>query len=183
MPGSARGKPSWCDAGGSGIGSTAIKLAKLAGATVITTVGSDGKRCKAEKIGADHVIQYREERFEHRVRQLTNGQGVDVVFEHVGSDTWDKSLFSLKKGGRLVTCGSTTGIYARTNLMHLFNNQITIFASFGGHCRHVRNALERMNNKAISPMIDCIVPFEDFRYCLDRMKARDVFGKLVMQIN
>lgn len=169
-------------AGGSGIGSTAIKLAKLRGATVITTVGSEEKRQKAFDIGADHVILYRDERFEHRTRRLTKGEGVDVVFEHVGSDTWEKSLFCLKKGGRLVTCGSTTGVYAQTNLLQLFNNQISIFASFGGHFSNVRDALQRMHDGTAAPVIDSIVPLEDFGACLERMKNRDVFGKLIMQI-
>ncbi len=107
-------------AGGSGIGTAAIQLSKAVGATVITTVGSDEKIEKAKAIGADHVINYRTERFEGVVRKLTAKRGVDVVFEHVGPDTWAGSLFSLKKGGTLVTCGSTTGVSAETNLYQLF---------------------------------------------------------------
>ncbi|MGI9385059.1 MAG: zinc-binding dehydrogenase, partial [Methyloligellaceae bacterium] len=97
-------------AGGSGVGTAAILMAKAAGATVITTVGSDEKARKARELGADHTINYRKERFEGEVRKLTSKRGVDVVFEHVGADTWAGSMFSLRKGGRLVTCGSTTGL-------------------------------------------------------------------------
>ena len=97
-------------AGGSGIGSAAIQLAKKMGCTVITTVGSDDKIEKAKALGADHVINYREDRFEGVVRKLTKKKGVDVVFEHVGADTWAGSMLCLKRGGRLVTCGSTSGV-------------------------------------------------------------------------
>ena len=111
-------------AGGSGIGSAAIQLAKAVGATVITTVGSDDKIEKARALGADHVINYTKERFEGRVRKLTGRKGVEVVFEHVGPTTWAGSLLSMKRGGRLVTCGSTTGILAETNLHMLFQQQL-----------------------------------------------------------
>src|SRR5690606_17470746 len=108
-------------AGGSGIGSTAIKMAKAVGAgPIITTVGSDDKVEKAKALGADHVINYTTERFEGRVRRLTDKRGVDVVFEHVGPTTWSGSLLSMAFGGRLVTCGSTTGITAETNLYQVF---------------------------------------------------------------
>ena len=96
-------------AGGSGIGTVAIKMAKAIGCTVITTVGDDDKAAKAKALGADHVINYRTERFEGVVRKLTGKKGVDVAFEHVGPDTFNGSLLCLKRGGRLVTCGSTSG--------------------------------------------------------------------------
>ncbi len=96
-------------AGGSGIGTAAIQLAKKIGCTVITTVGSDDKIEKARALGADHVINYRTDRFEGVVRKLTKKKGVDVVFEHVGKDTWAGSMLVMKRGGRLVTCGSTFG--------------------------------------------------------------------------
>ena len=96
-------------AGGSGIGTVAIKMAKAIGCTVITTVGDDAKAEKAKALGADHVINYRTDRFEGVVRKLTAKKGVDVVFEHVGAETFNGSLLCLKRGGRLVTCGSTVG--------------------------------------------------------------------------
>ena len=96
-------------AGGSGIGTVAIKMAKAIGCTVITTVGDDEKAAKAKALGADHVINYRKDRFETITRKLTNKKGVDVVFEHVGGEGFNGSLLVLKRGGRLVTCGSTAG--------------------------------------------------------------------------
>src|SRR2546428_12639968 len=116
-------------AGGSGIGSVAIKMAKAIGCTVFTTVGDDAKVEKAKALGADHIINYRKERFEGAVRKLTAKKGVDVVFEHVGAETFNASLLCLKRGGRLVTCGSTSGPSATINLMQLFQQQYRIIGS------------------------------------------------------
>jgi NADPH:quinone reductase-like Zn-dependent oxidoreductase len=168
-------------AGGSGIGSTAIKMAKAIGATVITTVGSDAKVEQAKALGADHVINYREERFEGRVRRLTDKQGVDVVFEHVGVDTWAGSLLSLKRGGRLVTCGSTTGISAQTNLYQIFQQQLRIFGSFGSSVRNCVDSLAKMAD-GITPVIDTVIELEEFPVAIERLRSRDVFGKLVAEI-
>ena len=127
-------------AGGSGIGSAAIQLAKRIGCTVITTVGSADKIDKAKALGADHVINYREDRFEGVVRKLTKKKGVDVVFEHVGADTWAGSMLSLKRGGRLVTCGSTSGVSTQMNLMQLFQQQLRLIGSFGCRMENMANA-------------------------------------------
>ena len=109
MPSSKPGETILVQAGGSGIGTVAIKMAKAIGCTVITTVGDDDKAEKAKALGADHVINYRTERFEGVMRKLTAKKGVDVVFEHVGAESFNGSLLCLKRGGRLVTCGSTAG--------------------------------------------------------------------------
>ena len=130
-------------AGGSGIGSAAIQLAKRIGCMVITTVGSADKIDKAKALGADHVINYREERFEGVVRKITRKKGVDVVFEHVGADTWAGSMLSLKRGGRLVTCGSTSGVSTQINLMQLFQQQLRLIGSFGCRMENMANALPR----------------------------------------
>ncbi len=167
-------------AGGSGIGSAAIRLAKDVGATVITTVGDDEKAMKAELLGADHVINYREERFEHMVRKITKKVGVDVVFEHVGVDTWNGSLLSMKPGGRLVTCGSTSGVSVQMNLMQLFQRQYKIFGSFGATIRNVANGLEKMG-RGVKPVIDTVVPLESFNEGLERLESRRVFGKILVR--
>ena len=131
-------------AGGSGIGTAAIKMAKAIGCTVITTVGDDAKAAKAKALGADHVINYRTERFEGVVRKLTAKKGVDVVFEHVGPDTFNGSLLCLKRGGRLVTCGSTSGQSTTLNLFQLYQQQYRIFGSFGASIRNIRESLDKM---------------------------------------
>lgn len=169
-------------AGGSGIGSTAIKMAKALGCTVITTVGSDDKAAKAEALGADHVINYNEDRFEGRVRRLTDKRGVDVVFEHVGPDTWAGSLLSLKKGGRLVTCGSTSGIRAETNLYSVFQQQLRIFGSFGSSVQNCVDSLAKMAD-GITPVIDTVIRLDDFPVAIERLRNRDVFGKIVAELD
>jgi NADPH:quinone reductase-like Zn-dependent oxidoreductase len=168
-------------AGGSGIGSIAIKVAKSIGCTVITTVGSADKAVKAKALGADHVINYREDRFEGVVRKLTSKQGVDVVFEHVGADTWQGSLLSLRRGGRLVTCGATSGPSGSINLMQLFQQQYRIIGSFGAPLSAVARALDRIA-AGVTPVIDTVFPLEEFRTALERLEHRDVFGKLLVDL-
>jgi NADPH:quinone reductase-like Zn-dependent oxidoreductase len=167
-------------AGGSGIGTAAIKMAKAIGCTVYTTVGDDDKGEKAKALGADHVINYRTERFEGEVRKLTKRKGVDVVFEHVGAETWNGSLLCLKRGGRLVTCGSTSGVSTTMNLMQLFQQQYRIFGSFGCSMRNIRESLEKMAG-GLSPVIDRVYKLEDFREGLERLESRKVFGKVIVQ--
>lgn len=170
-------------AGGSGIGTAAIQLAKAAGATVITTVGSDEKAQLAKDIGADHAINYTEERFEGRVRKLTGRKGVDVVFEHVGRSTWSGSLLSLKRGGRLVTCGSTTGIAANTNLNLLYQQQLRLIGSFGCTRANMRAALEKMAAGSVRPVIDSVIRMDELETGLSRLEQRQVFGKIVVALS
>ncbi|MEX2129688.1 MAG: zinc-binding dehydrogenase [Xanthobacteraceae bacterium] len=167
-------------AGGSGIGSAAIRLAKAIGAKVITTVGDDEKVAKAKALGADHVINYRADRFEGVVRKLTQKKGVDVVFEHTGAETWQGSLLSLKRGGRLVTCGATSGPSTTMNLMQLFQQQYKIFGSFGFTIQNIRTSLEKMAS-GILPVIDSEIAVADFGDGLARLESRRVFGKIVVR--
>lgn len=168
-------------AGGSGIGSIAIRVAKSLGCIVITTVGSEDKAAKARALGADHVINYREDRFEGVVRKLTGRKGVDVVFEHTGADTWNGSLLSLKRGGRLVTCGATSGPSGSINLMQLFQQQYRIIGSFGSPLSALGRALDRIAS-GVRPVIDTVYPLDQFRDGLARLESRDVFGKLLVAI-
>jgi alcohol dehydrogenase len=166
-------------AGGSGIGTVAIKMAKAIGCTVITTVGDDEKIAKAKAIGADHVINYRKDRFETITRKLTNKKGVDVVFEHVGGEGFNGSLLVLKRGGRLVTCGSTAGTSIQFNLMQLFQQQYKIHGSFGASMRNIRDGLAKMAN-GLLPVIDTEVALADFERGLARLENRQVFGKIIV---
>lgn len=168
-------------AGGSGIGTAAIKMAKAIGCTVYTTVGDDAKGEKAKALGADHVINYREERFEGEVRRLTKRKGVDVVFEHVGPDTWNGSLLCLKRGGRLVTCGSTSGVSVQMNLMQLFQQQYRITGSFGCRIANMRESLDKMA-AGLTPVIDTVLPLADFAQGLERLESRKVFGKILVTL-
>ncbi|MCZ2328334.1 zinc-binding dehydrogenase [Bartonella sp. F02] len=170
-------------AGGSGIGSAAIQIAKNMGCTIITTVGSENKIEKAKSLGADHVINYRTDRFEGVVRKLTQKKGVDVVFEHVGADTWNGSILCMKRGARLVTCGSTSGVSASMNLMQLFQQQLKIFGSFGCRIENMANAMQKMAQGAVHPVIDTVVNFDKIDTALKRMESRDIFGKIILRIN
>jgi NADPH:quinone reductase-like Zn-dependent oxidoreductase len=170
-------------AGGSGIGTVAIKMAKAIGCTVIATVGDDEKGAKALALGADHVINYRSERFEGEVRAWTKKRfgrpGVDVVFEHVGADTWNGSLLCLKRGGRLVTCGSTSGVSTTMNLMQLFQQQYRITGSFGCRIDNMRTSLAKMA-AGLTPVIDTIFPVEALELGIERLESRRVFGKILV---
>src|SRR5215831_8984946 len=166
-------------AGGSGIGSVAIKMAKALGCTVITTVGDDTKVEKAKALGADHVINYKTERFEGVTRKLTAKKGVDVVFEHVGGEGFNGSLLCLKRGGRLVTCGSTAGPTVNINLMQLFQQQYKILGSFGASMRNIRDSLSKIA-AGMAPIIDTEVPLADFERGLARLESRQVFGKVIV---
>jgi alcohol dehydrogenase len=166
-------------AGGSGIGTAAIMMAKAVGAKVITTVGDDGKIERAKALGADHVINYRTDRFEGAVRKLTAKKGVDVVFEHVGAETFNGSLLCLKRGGRLVTCGATSGPSTTLNLMQLFQQQYRIIGSFGASMRNIRESLAKMAGGML-PVIDTEVALGDIERGLARLESRQVFGKIVV---
>ncbi|MBX9930563.1 MAG: zinc-binding dehydrogenase [Methylobacterium sp.] len=168
-------------AGGSGIGTAAIKMAKAIGCTVFTTVGDDAKGEKAAALGADHVVNYRTERFEGEVRRLTKRKGVDVVFEHVGPETWNGSLLCLKRGGRLVTCGSTSGVSTSMNLMQLFQQQYRITGSFGCSMTNIRASLAKMA-EGLTPVIDTVLPLAEFGQGLERLESRKVFGKILVTL-
>jgi alcohol dehydrogenase len=168
-------------AGGSGIGTAAIIMAKAIGCTVITTVGDDSKIEGVKKLGADHVINYRTDRFEHETRKITKKKGVDVVFEHVGADTFNGSLLSMKRGGRLVTCGSTSGPTTTINLMQLFQQQYKIFGSFGATIRNIEESLAKMA-AGLLPVIDTEVAIDDVEVALKRMESRQVFGKIIVRL-
>ena len=166
-------------AAGSGIGSVAIKMAKALGCTVITTVGDDQKAEKAKALGADHVINYKTDRFEGVTRKLTAKKGVDVVFEHVGGEGFNGSLLVLKRGGRLVTCGSTAGPTVTLNLMQLFQQQYKILGSFGCRIQNIRDSLSKMA-AGMGAIIDSEFALTDFEKGLARIETRQVFGKVIV---
>jgi alcohol dehydrogenase len=168
-------------AGASGIGTVAIKMAKAIGCTVFTTVGDDAKAEKVKALGADHVINYRQDRFEPVVRKATGKKGVDVVFEHTGADTFNGSLLCLKRGGRLVTCGATSGQTVTFNLMQLFQQQYRIIGSFGASMRNIRDGLVKMAGGML-PVIDTEVELADFERGLARLENRQVFGKVILHL-
>ncbi|HHT9125160.1 MAG TPA: zinc-binding dehydrogenase [Candidatus Brocadiia bacterium] len=167
-------------AAGSGVGSAAIQVAKLIGARVIATAGSAKKLDKAKELGADDVIDYTKEDFPKVVKQLTNQSGADVVFEHIGPETWQKSLASLSKGGRLVTCGATSGPTVEVDLRFLFVKQLSIFGSYMGSRKELLDVLKLVEEGKLKPVIDTTFPLKDAVKAQQRMLDRKQFGKIVL---
>jgi NADPH:quinone reductase-like Zn-dependent oxidoreductase len=167
-------------AAGSGVGSAAIQIAKLVGARVITTVGDREKIPKAQAIGADEVINHREEDLAQRTRDLTRGRGVDVVFEHIGPETWAKSIACLAKNGTLVTCGATTGPEAKMDLRYLFTKQLRLIGSYIGTRRELVTLLKLLGQGKLKPHLHTLLPLKEARKAHEIIEARTHFGKLVL---
>jgi len=169
-------------AAGSGVGSLGIQIAKLRGARVITTASSEEKLAKARELGADVTIDYTQTDWPREVRRLTNGRGVDVVFEHTGAATWPGSILSLKKGGRLVTCGATSGFDAKTDLRHVFYRHLTILGSMMGSKADLLAAMKFIESGQIRAVVDRTLPLSEARKAHELIEARAQFGKVVLDI-
>lgn len=167
-------------AAGSGVGVAAIQIAKLAGAFVIATAGTDKKCEKAKALGADAVINHNREAIAERVRELTDGWGVDVVFEHVGPATFEQSLRSLAKGGRIVTCGATTGPTATFDIRYLFSRQLSILGSMMGRTGELLTVVRLVGEGKLKPVIDRVFPLAEAAQAQQVIESRDFFGKLVL---
>ena len=168
-------------AAGSGVGSAAIQIAKATGARVIATAGSEAKLARAKELGADDVVLHGGE-FAREVKRLTDGRGVDVVFEHVGAATWEQSIFSLKTGGRLVTCGATTGFESKININYVFGRQLSILGSFMGQKSELYAALELFKRGLLKPVIDTLLPLDRAADAHRRLENRQQFGKVVLTV-
>ncbi len=169
-------------AAGSGIGSAAIQLAKLAGANVITTAGTEEKLKLAVDLGADHTINYREKDFVEETKRITNGRGVDVVFEHIGGETFTRSLDTLRKTGRLSICGITAGDQGQFNILHLFAKQLTIHGSYMGSMNEMKTVIRLAEEGKIKPVIDKVFPLQEAQEAHKRMLDRENFGKIILKI-
>ncbi len=167
---------------GSGVGSMAVQLAKLAGARVITTVGADDKIPKAVILGADAVINHSKEKVSERVKLLTEGRGVDVVIEHIGPEVWDNCLQSLAKGGRLITCGATTGAEVKLDLRYVYSRQFTIKGSYMGTRAELVKVAELMGQGRLISVIDRTYPLKEARAAQEQLLSRKVFGKIVLTV-
>ena len=167
---------------GSGVGSAAIQIAKLHGATVIATAGSDAKLAKARELGADHTINHSSQSILDEVRRITGKRGVDVVVEHVGKATWESSVKALAKGGRLVTCGATSGAEVTTDLRYVYNREITIYGSFMGSKGEVLKVLELYEQGRLKPVVDRVYPLAEARDAQTRLENREQFGKIVLTV-
>jgi len=167
-------------AAGSGVGSMAIQIAKLHGARVIATASSDEKLRKAQELGADDVVNYSKDDWPKEIKRLTNRRGVDVVFEHTGAATWTGSLASLKPGGRVVTCGATSGFAAQTDLRQVFYRHLTILGSFMGSKSELLEAMKFVESGKLRAVVDQVLPLRDASRGHELMQDRLQFGKLVL---
>src|SRR5919202_6084305 len=167
-------------AAGSGVGSIGIQVARLRGARVIATAGSDEKLQKARELGASETGNYMNEDWPKEVRRLTNKRGVDVVFEHTGAETWPGSILSLAKNGRLVTCGATSGFDARTDIRQLFYRHLTFLGSFMGSKAELLDAMKFIERGAIRAVVDRTLPLAEARRAHELMEDRAQFGKFVL---
>ncbi len=167
-------------AAGSGVGSAAVQIAKLWGANVIATASSDDKLELAKQLGADETINYVEKDFFREVRQMTNKRGADIVFEHTGQATWEGSVRSLARGGRLVTCGATSGFEAKFDLRMLFFKNLSFLGSTMGSRGEVVKILEHAASGRLKPVIDRVLPLADVQAAHEVVESRAQFGKVIL---
>lgn len=167
-------------AAGSGVGSAAIQIAKLLGARVIATAGTDAKCARGRDLGADHVVNHAAEDWVQAVRRLTGKRGVDVVFEHTGQATWEGSVKSLVWGGRLVTCGATAGFEAKFDLRMLFFKQLSFLGSTMGSRAELWTILGLIRDGRLRPVVDRVLPLDRIREAHAAMENREQFGKVVV---
>jgi NADPH:quinone reductase-like Zn-dependent oxidoreductase len=167
-------------AAGSGVGSAAIQIAKLWGATVIATAGGAAKCARGRDLGADHVIDHTAADWVKEVRRITGKRGVDVVVEHTGEATWEGSVKSLVWGGRLVTCGATSGFEAKFDLRLLFFKQLAFLGSTMGSRAELFTVLDHMRAGRLRPVVDRVLPLAAIRDAHRAMESREQFGKIVL---
>jgi len=167
---------------GSGVGSAAIQIAKFFGARVIATAGSDAKLEKARQLGADHVINHKTQKIRDEARRITNKRGVDVVFEHVGTATWDDSLASLALSGRLVTCGNTTGYDAKLDLRFLFSRQLSLLGSYMGLKSELHTIMKLVSGGRLKPVVDRMFPLQEAAAAHAYLESGQQFGKVVLEV-
>ncbi|MDA4135274.1 MAG: zinc-binding dehydrogenase [Thaumarchaeota archaeon] len=167
---------------GSGVGSAAIQLAKAFGANVIATAGSDGKLRKAVELGADFVINHNTQDVIQETKKYTAGRGADVVVEHPGKATWDRSLRSAARGGRIATCGATTGYDPVMDLRYVYSREISIFGSFMGGGGELLRVLELFKQRRLRPVVDMSFPLARAADAQTKMEKGEHFGKLVLTV-
>jgi NADPH:quinone reductase-like Zn-dependent oxidoreductase len=169
-------------AAGSGVGQAAIQIARLHGARVFATAGSDDKAARARHLGADAVVDHYRGDFSSEIRRLTSRRGVDIVVEHVGQATWDHSVRCLASGGRLVTCGATTGPVGSIDLRHLFARQLALLGSYMGSKRELLDAAQCFFRGELTPVVDATFPLASAAEAQGRLERREHFGKIVLEV-
>lgn len=169
-------------AASSGVGMAAIQIARLFHCRVIATAGGEAKLARARDLGADYALDHYRQDISAEVRKITGKRGVDVVVEHVGAATWPKSLESLAPGGRVVTCGATTGYDAKVDLRYLFSKQWSLLGSFMGSLGELHQVFKFVFRKQLKPVIDRVYPLAEIQAAHQRLENKEQFGKVVLQV-
>jgi NADPH:quinone reductase-like Zn-dependent oxidoreductase len=166
---------------GGGVGTAAIQIAHLAGCRVWAAAGSEEKLKRARQLGADELINYRTEEFDRVVRDRTAKRGVDVVVDYVGADTWVRSLRAARRGGRILTCGATTGPTPQTDLRHIFFRQLRIIGSTMGSAKDFHDVMKLVFSGRLRPVVDRVMPLGEAAEAHRLIEGRHVFGKLLLE--
>ena len=168
---------------GGGVSLAALRIAKLLGARVIATSSDDAKLAAARQLGADITLNHRTQKVSQEVRALTNKRGVDVVVENVGAATWDESLRSLCRGGRLVTCGATSGPQASLDLRRLFWHHWSLLGSTMGNAAEYAEIVRRLGQGELRPVVDRVYPMDRVRDAYERLAKGQQLGKVVVEVS
>jgi NADPH:quinone reductase-like Zn-dependent oxidoreductase len=169
-------------AAGSGVSSAAIQICKLFGARVIATTGSDDKAKRARSLGADEVINYQTQDFLAECKRLTGKRGVDVVIEHVGGEVFSKSVLATAWGGRVVTCGATSGFKPDFDLRQIFFRQVQVLGSTMGRKSDLLRVLSFVEQGKLGPVVDRVMPLREARAAHEALEKREAFGKIVLEV-
>ncbi len=167
---------------GGGVSLTALRIARLVGARVIATSSSDAKLARARELGAEVTVNHRTQQVMQVVREVTGKRGVEVVVENVGEATWGDSLRCLARGGRIVTCGGTSGPKLVTDVRPLFWHQFTILGSTMGNAAEYREVVRRLGQGELRPIVDATFPLDRAREAFERLERGDQIGKVAVEI-
>lgn len=167
---------------GSGVGSAGIQIAKAFGARVIAVAGANWKLERARDLGASETINYHEQSVLDEVRRLTARRGVDIVFDHVGAATWETSIKSLARGGRLITCGATSGPEATTDIRYIYGHRLSIHGTWVGTKGELHEVMHLVNQGTVRPVVHQVFPLEQFAQAQAMMERSEHFGKLVLRV-
>jgi NADPH:quinone reductase-like Zn-dependent oxidoreductase len=167
---------------GGGVSLTALRIAKLFGARVIVTSSDDAKLAAAKQLGADVTLNHTTQKVSQEIRALTNKRGVDVVIENVGAATWDESLRSLRRGGRLVTCGATSGPQVNLDIRRLFWHHWSILGSTMGNAAEYAEVVQRLSQGELRPIVDRVYPMTEAKQAFERLAQGKQLGKVVVEI-
>jgi NADPH:quinone reductase-like Zn-dependent oxidoreductase len=167
---------------GGGVSLAALRIAKQLGAKVIATSSSDAKLERATELGADFTLNHQTQQIAREVRALTGKRGVDVVVENVGQATWAESLRCLAKGGRVVTCGGTSGPQLVTDVRPLFWHQFTILGSTMGNAAEYREVVRQLGLGRLRPIVDAVYPLARAREAYERLEHGAQIGKVTVSL-